>query len=127
MPPFDAPALLRTSAWLLAAAAAFGLAIACLRFGFDRPSPPWLRRVHGAFATAGVAVLAYGWAAVGLPRAGAIALLLFVFTMVGGIVTARARRWRLGVSTEALAFGHLSIAALAYVMLFAAAIGGRVT
>ncbi len=104
---------------------AFGAAMAALRFGFDRPSPRWLRRSHAGFAAAGVVLLAWGWAAVGVPRAGGIALALFGLAAVGGIVIVRARRWRLGVSTEALAFGHLSIAALGYVMLLGAALGGR--
>ncbi len=117
--------LVRAAAWLFAAAVAFGAAMAALRFGFERPSPRWLRRTHGGFAGLGLAALGVASIGADAPRLAGVALVLLTLAAVGGLVTTRARRWRLPVSTEALAFVHLSVAALGVVVLLAAAIGGR--
>ena len=119
----DTTTLLRTAAWLLAAAAGFGAGAVALRFGFDRGAPPWLRRTHGTLAALGLAALAWACAGPGAPRTGELALALLGAAAAGGIVTSRARRWGLGLSPEVLAFGHLSVASVGYVMLLSAAIG----
>ncbi len=99
--------------------------MALWRFGFDRPPPSLVGKAHGWLAAAGLTLLSFGWAAVGLPRLAATALGLLWLAALGGVVTAQARRWRRAPSPELLAFGHMAVAATGFVLLLAATLSGR--
>jgi hypothetical protein len=115
--------LLRTSTALLAAAALVGAVMAVLRFARDRPAPLLLSKLHAAAACAGMTLLVYGWATVGLTRLAAIGLVLLLLAVVGGLVMTQAWRWKDAPAIELLLFGHLSLAATGFILLFAAAMG----
>ncbi len=78
------PALiLRTSTVLLAIAAAGGLVMAGIRFASDRQPPAALAMLHGFLAAAGMTLLLYGAATVGLPGMAVGALVLFLVAAGG--------------------------------------------
>ena len=104
------PALLiRTSAWLLAAAAAAGVSMAALRYAMGRPAPPMISKLHGFLATAGLALLVYGWATMPLSKIAATATALLLLAATGGLTTSQAWRWKRAPSVEVLLFGHMSL------------------
>jgi hypothetical protein len=115
------PSLVHASVWLLALAGAAGAVMAALRYAKDRPPPPLLVKLHGFLASAGLALLLYGWAAASLPRIAVTAIVLLLATALGGLAIGQARRWRRAPSPEVLIFGHMSLAASGFILLLAAA------
>ncbi len=112
--------LIRTSAWLLAAAAAFGLVMAVIRFAKDMGPPAILSKVHGFLTCSAIAILSYGWATVGLPRIASVALVLLLVTASAGLATSQAWRWLQPAHVQLVLFGHLSMAAAGFFLLLAA-------
>jgi hypothetical protein len=109
------------SAWLPSIALLGGTCMAVLRFARDRPAPVMLSKVYGLLASAGLALLIYGWATVGLPKLASIAPALLAAAAAGGLATSQAWRCKDGPAVEVLLFGHLSITAMGLIMLVAAA------
>ncbi len=116
----EAASLIRASIWLLSAAAVLGSVMAVLRFIKDRHPPALLSKAHGFLTCSAVALLVYGWATVGLPTLASIALVLLLVAASGGLTLSQGW-WRLKPDQiELLVFAHLSVAAAAYLLLFAA-------
>ena len=111
--------LIRTSIWLLAAAAAIGLFMAAIRFAKDQPAPAVLSKVHGILTCSATAILSYGWATVGLPKVASIALVLLLVAASGGLVISQAWRWKQASHVQSLLFAHLSVAAAGFFLLLA--------
>ncbi len=111
--------LIRTSTWLLAAAAAFGLVMAVIRFARDAGPPALLSKVHGILTCSAIAILSYGWATVGLPHLASVALVLLLITASAGLATSQAWRWMQPSNIQLLLFGHLSMAAAGFFLLLA--------
>ena len=104
--------LIRTATWLLAAAAAFGLVMAVIRFAKDAGPPMLLSKVHGMLTCSAIALLSYGWATV--------ALLLLLITASAGLATSQAWRWMPPSNVQLVLFGHLSMAVAGFFLLVAA-------
>lgn len=111
---------MKASTWVLAAAALSGTGAAIYRFALDRAAPHGLAKLHSACATAGMSLLVYAWAVVGVSRLASTALGLLVLAAVGGLATSQARRWFASAPTELLVFCHLAIAVTGFVLLLAA-------
>ena len=112
--------LIRTSTWLLAAAAAFGLVMAVIRFAKDVGPPMLLSKVHGMLTCSAIALLSYGWATVGLPKLASVALVLLLITASAGLATSQAWRWVQPPNVQLVLFGHLSMAVAGFFLLVAA-------
>lgn len=115
----EAAHLIRTSTWLLAAAAAFGLVMAVFRFARDAGPPILLSKVHGALTCSALAILTYGWATVGLPQLASVALALLLVTASAGLATSQAWRWMQPAHIQLVLFGHLSMALAGFFLLLA--------
>ena len=77
---------LQTSAVLLGLSALGGAAMALIRFS-GKPHPPaWLAMLHGFLAAAGLTLLAFAAATVGVPQLAVIALVLFIAAAGGGVL-----------------------------------------
>ena len=111
--------LIRTSLWLLASAATFGLVMAVIRFAKDVGPPALLSKVHGILTCSALAILSYGWATVGLPHLASVALVLLLITASAGLVTSQAWRWMRPEHIQFVLFGHLSMAAAGFFLLLA--------
>jgi hypothetical protein len=111
--------LIRTATWLLAAAAAFGLVMAVIRFAKDVGPPAVLSKVHGMLTCSALALLTYGWATVGLPKLASVALVLLLITASAGLLTSQAWRWMQPPHIQLVLFGHLSMAAAGFFLLLA--------
>jgi hypothetical protein len=114
--------LVRTSAWLLAAAAAVGVVMAIYRLGQGRAAPLLASRLHGYLACAGLSLLLFGWARALLPRTAVLATFLLLVAAIGGLTAAHGRRWKWAPSIEALVFVHLTLAVTGYVLLLASSL-----
>ena len=112
--------LFRTSFWLLAAAASFGLVMAVIRFAKDVGPPALLSKVHSLLTCSAIALLSYGCAFVGLPRLASVALVLLLVTASAGLLTSQAWRWMQPSNIQLVLFGHLSMAAAGFFLLLAA-------
>jgi hypothetical protein len=114
--------LIRTAAWLLAAAVAAGAVMATYRLAWDRRAPTPVARLHGGLAGAGLCLLVYGWATAPLSKAAILATVLLLVAATGGLTIAHARHWKRAPSIETLVFVHLSLAASGYIVLLAASL-----
>jgi hypothetical protein len=112
--------LIRTSLWLLASAAAFGLVMAVIRFAKDVGPPALLSKVHGMLTCSAIAILSYGWATVGLPKLACVALVLLLVTASAGLATSQGWRWMQPSNIQLVLFAHLSMAAAGFFLLLAA-------
>lgn len=120
------PALiLRTSTVLLAIAAAGGLVMAGIRFASDRQPPAALAMLHGFLAAAGMTLLLYGAATVGLPGMAVGALVLFLVAAGGGAILNLQYHWKQVPLPKWLVVVHACIAVVAFAMLVAATLAAR--
>lgn len=120
------PALiLRASTVLLAIAAAGGLVMAGIRFASDRQPPAALAMLHGFLAAAGMTLLLYGAATVGLPGMAVGALVLFLVAAGGGVILNLQYHWKQVPLPKWLVVVHACIAVVAFAMLVAATLAAR--
>lgn len=117
--PIEPSHLIRTSIWLLAAAAAIGLVMAAIRFAKDQAAPVLLSKAHGILTCSAIAILTYGWATVGLPKTASVALVLLLVAASGGLAMGQAWRWKQPSRFQAVLFAHLSMAAAGFFLLLA--------
>ena len=102
--------IFRTATASLSVAFVTGLAMAIIRFGSDRQSPPWLAKLHGFAAAAALALLSFAWSYAQFSRAASLALLLLWLAAAGGIVLNLAYHWKQKPLPEGLLFAHMSVA-----------------
>ena len=81
-----------------------------------------ISKLHGFLATAGLALLVYGWATMPLSKIAATATALLLLAATGGLTTSQAWRWKRAPSVEVLLFGHMSLAVMGYILLIVASI-----
>ena len=113
----EAKLIFRAASLLLALAFTSGLAMALIRFATDRPSPPWVAKVHGFAAAGALTLLIFGWAHAALPRAGLYGLLTLLVAAAGGLVLNLGYHWRQKPLPEWLVFAHLSVAFIGFVVV----------
>lgn len=112
------PALiLRTSTGLLLLAALGGVILAGVRFASDRQPPVALAMLHGFLAAAGITLLVYGAATMGLPSMALIALVLFLLAACGGVILNLNYQWKQRPLPKWLILVHAALAVLAFVLL----------
>jgi hypothetical protein len=109
----DARIIFRTATTLLALAFALGLVLAGIRFGTDKPSPPWMPKLHGFAAIAALALLGCGWAYLPFSRAASFGTLATLAAAASGVVLNLGYRWKQRPLPEGLVFVHMSIAFIA--------------
>jgi hypothetical protein len=115
--------LMKTAATLFGLAATGGLLMAGMRFsGIPRP-PAWLAMVHGVLAAAGLTLLAYAAATVGIPSMAQLALGLMVFAAMGGAAMNLLFHWKLLPLPIPLMVGHGFVAAIGFVLLLVSIFG----
>lgn len=112
--------ILRTSAILLAIAAAGGLTMAGIRFAGDRQPSVALAMLHGFLAAAAITLLLYAAATVGLPRTALAALVLFLIAGVGGVTLNLNYQWKQRLLPKWLIVVHAIVAVVGFVLLLAA-------
>jgi hypothetical protein len=113
----EAKLIFRAATWLLAVAFVSGLAMALIRFGTEKPSPPWVAKLHGLAAAAALSLLIFGWANVGVPRAGLFGLLTLLLAAAGGLFLNLGYHWRQKPLPEWLVFAHMSIAFIGFLVV----------
>ncbi|MEO6031762.1 MAG: hypothetical protein ABIP61_07650 [Burkholderiaceae bacterium] len=112
------PALiLRTSTGLLLLAALGGAVMAGIRFSSDRQPPVALAMLHGFLAAAGVTLLLYAAATVGLPQLALIALVLFLLAAAGGAFLNLNYHWKQRPLPKWLVVVHATAAVVGFVLL----------
>jgi len=117
--------LMQTAAILFGMAAGGGLLMAGMRLsGIPRP-PAWLAMGHGLLAAAGLTLLAYAAAAVGIPSMAQLALGLMVTAAIGGAAMNLLFHWKLLPLPIPLMVGHASLAALGFVLLLVSIFGQK--
>ncbi|WP_035052243.1 hypothetical protein [Andreprevotia chitinilytica] len=109
--------MMQTAAALFGAAAVGGLVMAGMRFsGIPRP-PAWLAMGHGLLAGAGLTLLIYAAATLGIPPMAHVALTLFVVAALGGAAMNLLFHWRLRPLPVLLMIPHALLAAVGFVLL----------
>ena len=110
--------LFRAASALLALALASGVGMIFVRFGSDRPSPPWLAKLHGLAAAGAITLLAFGWAqAPAFPDAAVVGLAVLAAGALGGLVLNLAYHWPGRPLPEWLVFAHLAVASLGFLLV----------
>ena len=109
--------IFRPATWLLALTFATGLAMAIVRFGSDRASPPWLAKVHGLAAAGAISLLVFGWANLSFPGVGLYGLLTLLVAAAAGLALNLAYHWRGRPLPEWLVFVHMSIAFVGFLLI----------
>lgn len=107
----------RAATGCLALAFASGLVMAGIRFASDRPSPPWLAKLHGFAAVAGLSLLLMAWASAALPRGAQWATGLLLLAAAGGVALNLRYHWRGQPLPEGLVFAHMSLAFVGFLMV----------
>jgi len=107
---------------LLGLAVASGSAMALIRFGTERESPPWLAKLHGFAAVAAIALLALGWAQSASSRGGLFALLTLLVAGAIGVVLNLGYHWRRRPLPEGLVFAHLGAGFVGFMIVLVLAI-----
>lgn len=113
----DASLIFRSATTLLAIAFVSGLAMAIVRFGSDKQSPPWLAKLHGFAAVAALTLLVFGWANRQAPKAAAFGLGTLLVAAATGVVLNLGYHWRQKALPEALVFAHMSIAFIGFLVV----------
>lgn len=115
--------LMQTAAVLFAIAAGGGILMAGMRLnGIPRP-PAWLAMGHGLLAAAGLTLLAYAAATVGIPPMAQLALALMVVAAIGGAVMNLLFHWKMRPLPIPLMIGHAFLAALGFTLLLVSIYG----
>ena len=114
----DLTLIFRTATSSLAVAFFTGLALAIIRFGSDRQSPPWLAKLHGFAAAAALSLLGFAWWHAEFTRAASLALLLLLTAAAGGLVLNLRYHWRQRPLPEGLLFAHMSVAFVGFMVMF---------
>ena len=122
----NATSILLTSTVLLAIAAAGGLVMAGIRFVGDRSPPVALAMLHGFLAAAGLTLLLYAAATVGLPTMALVALALFLAAAAGGAILNLNYHWKQLPLPKWLVVVHAGAAVLGFALLLAATWAARV-
>ncbi|HSW14302.1 MAG TPA: hypothetical protein VLI06_15760 [Solimonas sp.] len=111
---------------LFGAAALGGLLMAVIRFS-GKPLPPsWLALLHGLGAGAGLTLLIYAAATVGIPRQAQLALGLLVTAAAGGLAMNLLFHQKAQPLPKPMVIGHglLAVAGFALLLLVVLAEGG---
>ena len=109
--------IFQAATWLLVIAFLSGLAMAGIRFASDKPSPPWLAKLHGFAAVSAISLLTFCWATIGLGRAGTYGLLILLIAAASGIVLNLAFHWLHKPLPEWLVFAHMCAAFLGFLIV----------
>jgi hypothetical protein len=114
----DLSTIFRAATACLVLAFASGLVMAGIRFASDRASPPWLAKLHGFGAAAGLTLLLFGWLNLaGFPPNAVWATLLLLAAAAAGVLLNLAYHWRQRPLPEGLVFAHMSVAFVGLLMV----------
>lgn len=102
--------MLRVAALLFVIAAAGGLLMAGIRLVGNRNPPIWLAYGHGLLAGAGLTLLIYPAATVGIPQRALFALLLLLAAAAGGSALNLLYHWQQQPLPKPLMYGHMLLA-----------------
>jgi hypothetical protein len=112
--------MMETATGLFVLAALGGLVMAGIRFaGKDHP-PTWLAMLHGLLAAAGLTLLIYAAATVGVPSLALYAIVLFVIAAAGGLLLNLGYHWKGLPLPKGLMVGHAVIAVVGFLLLLVA-------
>jgi hypothetical protein len=121
----DLISILWTSTILLVIAAAGGLVMAGIRFAGDRQPPASLAMLHGFLAAAGLTLLLYAAATVGLPGMALAALVLLLVAAGGGVILNLNYHWKQLPLPKWLIVVHAIAAVVGFVLLLVVTWGTR--
>lgn len=108
---------MQTAAALFGVAALGGLLMAGIRLSGTPHPPAWLAMLHGLLAAAGLSLLIYTAATVGIPSLAMIALGLFVVAVMGGAIMNLLFHWKSKPLPIPLMIGHAFLAVTGFVLL----------
>jgi hypothetical protein len=113
----DAKLIFRAATWLLSVAFASGLAMAFIRFGTDRPSPPWVAKLHGFAAASAMSLLIFGWFNFAFSGPGLYGVLTLLVAAAMGLFLNLGYHWKRKPLPEWLVFAHLSVAFVGFLLV----------
>jgi hypothetical protein len=102
---------------LFAIAALGGLVMAAIRLGGKRNPPPALALLHGLLGAAGLTLLAYAWATVGLPAMAQLATAALLAAALGGLVLNLNHHWKGLPLPVPFMLGHAALAVAGFALL----------
>ena len=94
-----------------------GLAMAIIRFATDRPSPPWVAKLHGFAAAGAISLLVFGWANVSFSRPGFYGLITLLVAAAAGLLLNLGYHWKQKPLPEWLVFVHMSVAFMGFLLI----------
>ncbi len=115
--------MLQVASVLFGIAALGGLVMAGMRFNGVPHPPAWLAMVHGLLAAAGLTLLIYAAASVGVPLMAQIAIVCFVIAAIGGAAMNLLFHWKQLPLPIPLMIIHALLAVVGFVLLLACIYG----
>lgn len=91
--------------------------MALIRFASEKPSPPWIAKLHGFAAVGALSLLVFGWVNIGFSSAGVYGLLILLVAAAGGLALNLGFHWRHKPLPEWLVFAHMSIAFVGFLIV----------
>lgn len=113
----DAKLISHAATTLLAVAFTSGLVMAGIRFGSDRPSPPWLAKLHGFAAVAALTLLIFNLVDLTTSTAASFGLVTLLVAAATGLALNLGYHWRQKPLPEGLVFAHMSIAFVGFLIV----------
>lgn len=113
----EAKLIFRAATWLLSVAFVSGLAMALIRFATDRPSPPWVAKLHGFAAAGAISLLIFGWVNVSFSRPGLYGLLTLMVAAAVGLFLNLGYHWKRKPLPEWLVFAHMCVAFIGFLLV----------
>ena len=109
--------IFRAATSLLSVAFVSGLAMGLIRFATDRPSPPWLAKLHGFAAAGAISLLVFGWVNASFSRPGLYGLLTLLGAAAVGLLLNLGYHWKQKPLPEWLVFVHMSVAFIGFLLV----------
>ena len=91
--------------------------MAFMRFATDRPSPPWVAKLHGFAAAGAISLLVFGWVNVSFPRTGVYGLLTLLVAAAAGLFLNLGYHWKRKPLPQWLVFAHMSVAFIGFLLV----------
>ena len=91
--------------------------MAIIRFATDRPSPPWVAKLHGFAAAGAISLLVFGWANVSFSRPGFYGLITLLVAAAAGLLLNLGYHWKQKPLPEWLVFVHMSVAFMGFLLI----------
>ena len=109
--------IFQAATWLLCIAFLSGLFLAGIRFATDRPSPPWVAKIHGFSVVGAISLLIFAWVKFTLPSIGVYGVLILFVAAIGGLVLNLRYHWNQKPLPEWLVFVHMTLGFMGLILI----------